>query len=129
MPILAGMATVPRVSGAGLMTTAAGMLHIPAETLRKWCRSNKISYVRLSKVDIRFREEDLEEFIDSRLHKRKSHSGELGDCSVRSCSQQPGIYASTSAAVLPVTCPMRSTYSPLWEHARIKERPDSCVTF
>jgi excisionase family DNA binding protein len=56
------------------MTTdeAASLLHIAPETLRKWCRSKKISYVRLSKVDIRFRQQDLDEFIHSRLQKRRS---------------------------------------------------------
>ncbi len=38
------------------------------------CRSKKISYVRLSKVDIRFRQPDLDEFIQNACTRESRHS-------------------------------------------------------
>jgi excisionase family DNA binding protein len=57
-----------------LLTTAeaAHYLQIHVETLRLWVRGRKISYIRLGRVDVRFRKEDLDESIQSRLNKRRS---------------------------------------------------------
>jgi excisionase family DNA binding protein len=51
---------------------ASQILRVTPDTLRRWSRSGKISCVRLSKVDLRYRLLDIHEFILSRLNKRKS---------------------------------------------------------
>jgi excisionase family DNA binding protein len=51
---------------------AAEFLRIHVETLRQWVRTRKISFIRLGKCDVRFRKEDLTEFVESRLNRRKS---------------------------------------------------------
>jgi excisionase family DNA binding protein len=50
----------------------AAQIGVTEDTIRKWARSGKITSVRLSKVDLRFRQADINEFIFSRLNKRKS---------------------------------------------------------
>jgi excisionase family DNA binding protein len=51
---------------------AALILGVTEDTIRKWARAGKITSVRLSRVDVRFRRADLDEFIGSRLNRRKS---------------------------------------------------------
>jgi excisionase family DNA binding protein len=66
---------VPQTKPAGSLlsvTDAATIIGVTEDTIRKWARAGKIASVRLSKVDVRFRQVDLEEFIGSRLHRRKS---------------------------------------------------------
>jgi excisionase family DNA binding protein len=50
----------------------ASILGVTEDTIRKYAREGKITSVRLSKVDVRFRQVDVDEFIASRLHRRKS---------------------------------------------------------
>jgi excisionase family DNA binding protein len=54
------------------VSETAVILGVTEDTIRKWARAGKIASVRLSKVDVRFRQVDLDEFIGSRLHHRKS---------------------------------------------------------
>jgi excisionase family DNA binding protein len=49
----------------------ASILGVTEDTIRKYAREQKITSVRLSKVDVRFRQADVDEFIASRLHRRK----------------------------------------------------------
>jgi excisionase family DNA binding protein len=51
---------------------AANYLQVHIETVRNYARKRRITYVRLGKCDIRFRKIDLEEFVQSRLNKRRS---------------------------------------------------------
>lgn len=60
------------VSALVTVEEASKILRVTPDTLRKWSRSGKISCVRLSKVDLRYRHCDLNEFILSRLNKKKS---------------------------------------------------------
>jgi excisionase family DNA binding protein len=53
-------------------TEAAHYLQVHPETVRDWCRKRRISYIRLGRCDVRFRREDLAEFVESRLNRRKS---------------------------------------------------------
>jgi excisionase family DNA binding protein len=63
----------PKPPGSLLsVTEAAAIIGVTEDTIRKWARAGKIAAVRLSKVDVRFRQVDLDEFIGSRLHHRKS---------------------------------------------------------
>jgi excisionase family DNA binding protein len=66
----------PKPPGSLLpVTEAATIIGVTEDTIRKWARAGKIASVRLSKVDVRFRQVDLDEFIGSRLHHRKSAFG------------------------------------------------------
>jgi excisionase family DNA binding protein len=51
---------------------AARFLGVRKETVRDWCRQRKLTHVRLSAIDIRFRKSDLDEFVASRVNWRKS---------------------------------------------------------
>jgi excisionase family DNA binding protein len=51
---------------------AARFLGIHVETVRLWARQRKISSVRLGKCDVRFRKSDLDEYVESRLNRRRS---------------------------------------------------------
>jgi excisionase family DNA binding protein len=51
---------------------AATFLGIHTETMRLWAKTRKISYCRLGKADNRFRQSDLNEFVESRLNYRRS---------------------------------------------------------
>jgi len=63
----------PKPPGSLLsVTEAATIIGVPDDTIRRWARAGKISSIRVSKVDVRFRQVDLDEFIGSRLHHRKS---------------------------------------------------------
>jgi excisionase family DNA binding protein len=64
----------PEKSPIDLLTVpeVAAQIGVTEDTIRKWARSGKITSVRLSKVDVRFRQTDLNEFVSSRLSKRKS---------------------------------------------------------
>jgi excisionase family DNA binding protein len=50
---------------------AAQFFKVHIETIRIWCRRRKLTYVRLGKCDVRFRKQDIDEFIQSRLNKRR----------------------------------------------------------
>jgi excisionase family DNA binding protein len=66
-------ASEPKPHGSLLsVSEAAVVLGVTEDTIRKWARAGKIASVRLSKVDVRFRQVDVDEFIGSRLHRRKS---------------------------------------------------------
>jgi excisionase family DNA binding protein len=54
------------------VSEVASIFGVTEDTIRKWARAGKITSVRLSKVDVRFRQVDLDEFIRSRLNRRKS---------------------------------------------------------
>jgi excisionase family DNA binding protein len=54
------------------VSETALILGVTEDTIRKWARAGKITSVRLSKVDVRFRQADIDEFIGSRLNRRKS---------------------------------------------------------
>jgi excisionase family DNA binding protein len=54
------------------VSEVASIFGVTEDTIRKWARAGKITSVRLSKVDVRFRQVDLDEFIGSRLNRRKS---------------------------------------------------------
>ena len=63
----------PKPPGSLLsVSETAVILGVTEDTIRKWARAGKIGSVRLSKVDVRFRQVDLDEFIGSRLRHRKS---------------------------------------------------------
>jgi excisionase family DNA binding protein len=64
----------PQKPAPGLVSVSdvAAQIGVTDDTIRKWAREGKLSYVRLSKVDIRFRPEDIAEFISRRLHQAKS---------------------------------------------------------
>jgi excisionase family DNA binding protein len=63
----------PKPAGSLLsVSEVALIIGITEDTVRKWARAGKITSVRLSKVDVRFRPADVDEFIGSRLHRRKS---------------------------------------------------------
>jgi excisionase family DNA binding protein len=51
---------------------AGQFLGVTKETVRDWCRDRKLTHVRLSPYDIRIRKADLDEFVGSRLNRRKS---------------------------------------------------------
>jgi excisionase family DNA binding protein len=66
-------AAEPKPPGSLLsVSEVAMMIGVTEDTIRKWARAGKIASVRLSKVDVRFRPADVDEFIGSRLHRRKS---------------------------------------------------------
>jgi excisionase family DNA binding protein len=54
------------------VSEAAAFLRIHPETLREWVRGRTISYIRLGVQDVRFRREDIQEFLESRLNRRRS---------------------------------------------------------
>src|ERR1700722_17638600 len=54
------------------VSEVASIFGVTEDTIRKWARAGKITSVRLSKVDVRFRQVDLDEVIRSRLNRRKS---------------------------------------------------------
>jgi excisionase family DNA binding protein len=75
MPIEPDMAPTPEPKPPGSLlsdTGTATIIGVTEDTIRKWARAGKIASVRLSKVDVRFRHVDVDEFIGSRLHHRKS---------------------------------------------------------
>jgi excisionase family DNA binding protein len=49
----------------------ADYIGVHVETIRLWVRSRKISFIRLGRVDVRFRRSDIDEFLQSRLKMRK----------------------------------------------------------
>jgi excisionase family DNA binding protein len=63
----------PKPPGSLLsVSEVALIIGVTEDTIRKYARAGKIASVRISKVDVRFRPADVEEFIGSRLHRRKS---------------------------------------------------------
>jgi excisionase family DNA binding protein len=66
-------ALVSKPAGSLLsVSEVAIILGVTEDTIRKWARAGKITSVRLSKVDVRFRQADIDEFIESRLNRRRS---------------------------------------------------------
>jgi excisionase family DNA binding protein len=66
-------ASEPKPPGSLLsVSEVAIILGVTEDTTRKWARAGKIASIRLSKVDVRFRPTDVDEFIGSRLNRRKS---------------------------------------------------------
>jgi excisionase family DNA binding protein len=51
---------------------ASRYLGVRKETVRDWARERRLTHVRLSAIDIRFRKSDLDEFVASRVNWRKS---------------------------------------------------------
>lgn len=52
----------------------AAFLRVHPGTVRVWVRDRKISYIRVGKSDVRFRKSDIDEYLESRLKRRKSAS-------------------------------------------------------
>lgn len=53
------------------VTEVATIIGVTPTTIRRWAKAGKLGHVRLSKVDLRFRRADIDEFVGSRLHRRK----------------------------------------------------------
>jgi DNA binding domain, excisionase family len=49
----------------------AALLGVKLDTLYRWSRAGKISHVRLSRFDLRFSRNQIDEFVASRSRKRK----------------------------------------------------------